>query len=124
MPPSTSPGREGKLDQAFPTILVASALTTILTGLAFWALGALKLGKSKSLAPLPPHQGRPSLVTSEVSSRNGRGARRPVASDPQPPTHSLTNLIGPLAVSTFVPRHVLLGCIGGLGAFIASEGKL
>lgn len=39
---------QGRLDEAFMTILFCFSLSTVLTGVAFWALGKLKLGKSTS----------------------------------------------------------------------------
>ncbi len=61
---------QGRVDEALMTILFCFSLSTILTGVAFYALGVLQLGK----------------------------------------------------VSSFVPQHVLLGCIGGMGTFIVCEG--
>mgnify|MGYP001578745824 FL=1 len=52
------------------TTMVAFALSSILTGLTFFALGALKLG----------------------------------------------------SLSEFFPRHILVGCIGGVGAFLFVTG--
>lgn len=46
---------QGRLDEAFMTILFCFSLSTVLTGVAFWALGKLKLGKSKSSWIKPVH---------------------------------------------------------------------
>lgn len=51
---------EGRLDEAFMTILFCFSLSTVMTGAAFWALGKLHLGRSKlcgvgSKAARQPH---------------------------------------------------------------------
>lgn len=57
-------------DQIVPTVMVAFALASVLTGIAFWALGYFKLGQ----------------------------------------------------LCEFFPRHILVGCIGGVGAFLFITG--
>lgn len=126
----------GRLECALSTMVVIFVLSTLLTGVAFYLLGLMQLGKSKHI-PSPHIIYIASLRQTEYiqpSPHKSDVSEHMIESSSPPcitclpihtyPTLSLTppSPPSPPLVSSFVPRHVLLGCIGGMGMFIATQG--
>jgi hypothetical protein len=111
---------EERLDEAFMTILFCFSLSTVMTGAAFWALGKLQLGRSKCCVRLVgwllKASDRPLPIACSMHHPTNRPythPHHPIIPNPTTNTHT---------VSSFVPQHVLLGCISGMGVFILVEG--
>lgn len=91
---------QGREDEALPTVLAAYALSTLVVGAGFFALGALRLGSTIGLIP-------PYIILGARA--RPRRVRVPARGGPRQPP--------PLPCGRY-----RAGCIGGIGVFIVQTG--